>query len=231
MAEPIEHRIIQQFACYYDVFVPEEKRSRPLIIAMHGYGGDKTSMMRLVRRMITQDCVIACLQGPHQHIVYPQDISQPLRYGFGWLTNFKSEESVAFHHQAVNTIIDTLSQEADVDAHNVFLMGFSQSCALNFRFAFTYPERLRGVIGLFGGIPGDWANESKYRRGDLDVLYIGGEQDEFYPGSRILENGRILEKRAKTVATRIFPCGHEIPKEAYSVIDQWITQHIKIPHK
>jgi pimeloyl-ACP methyl ester carboxylesterase len=54
-----------------------------------------------------------------------------------------------------------LTDEGIADPARVFLLGFSQSCALNYRFAFTHPDRLRGVVGICGGIPGDWKQAPK----------------------------------------------------------------------
>ena len=84
MAEVVERRLVQEFPCYYDLYVPDAAGPRPLLIALHGYGGDKASMMRLARRINEQDYVIASLQGPHQHLVYPDDRKQGLGYGMAW---------------------------------------------------------------------------------------------------------------------------------------------------
>src|SRR5262245_317887 len=106
MAEIIECQILREFSFYYDLYIPEgDGEPKPLIIALHGYGGDKSSMMRVMRRINERDYVIACLQGPHQHMIIPDKDSTKPGYGFGWLTNFKSEESVALHHYLVLDII------------------------------------------------------------------------------------------------------------------------------
>ena len=228
MAEVAERRLVQEFPCYYDLYIPAGAGPRPLLIALHGYGGDKTSMMRLARRINEQDYVIASLQGPHQHLVRPEDRSQALGYGFGWLSNFRPEESIALHHRAILHIIETLTQESQADPAQVFLLGFSQAVGLNFRFAFTHPERVRGVIAICGGIPGDWGSEGKYRAGGVDVLYLASERDEFYPPSRIKENARALERRAQSVELHLFDAGHEVPRDAYQVIDQWVAQRTKL---
>ena len=106
--------------------------------------------------MAPDNFAIASLQGFHQHIKEPREPDGPLRFGFGWLTNFRSDESVKLHHQALSDLIQSLIDEGVADAQRIFLLGFSQSCALNYRFAFTHPRYLRGVIGICGGIPGDW---------------------------------------------------------------------------
>src|SRR5207249_4968683 len=122
----------------------------PLVIAMHGYGGDKSSMMRLARRIDETRFAIASLQGPHQHIVHPDEPGAPLKYGFGWATNFKFAESLALHREAVFTILGELGADPHVDASRAFFLGFSQAVALSFRFAFANPELVRGVVGVCG---------------------------------------------------------------------------------
>lgn len=223
MAEPLERRFTQELARYYDLYVPDGEGPFPLVVAMHGYGGDKSSMMRLMRRVVGDDrFAIASLQGPFQHVVEPEDRSQPLKYGFGWVTNFKSDEAIAMHHDAVFRVLDELGADARVEADRAFFVGFSQAVGVIHRFAFAHPERVRGVVGLCGGIPGDWAGEGKYRDADFDVLCVGATRDEFYPPERSEQMARALERRARTVEFRLFDAPHEVPREAYPVIDEWL---------
>ncbi len=221
----------QEFAVYYDLYVPDGAGPKPLLIALHGYGGDKSSMMKLARRINDRDYVIAALQGPHQHMIIPPPDSPDRQrgpgYGFGWLTNFKPEESVALHHRAVNQIIDTLAAEGTADSHNVFLMGFSQAVGANFRYAFTHPQRVRGVIAICGGIPGDWESSGdKYHAGALDVLYLGAERDEYYQPERIRKYASALAARARSVRLEFFDTTHEVPRDSYPLIDAWIKERM-----
>src|SRR5262245_27216014 len=222
MAEHIEQSIVQDFPCYYDLYVPDGEKPKPLLVALHGYGGDKNSMMKLARRINDRDFVIAALQGPHQHLVMPTAESPQLGYGFGWLSNFKPEESVALHHRLVDRIIDELVQSGEADAGNVFLLGFSQSVGVNFRYAFTHSDRVRGVVGVCGGIPGDWQQPGKYESGKLDVLYIAAERDEFYTPDRMRQNAEALKQRARSIELQFFDAKHEVPRDAYPVISEWL---------
>jgi predicted esterase len=220
-----ECRVVQELACYYDLYVPPGDAPKPLVIALHGYGGDKRSMMKLMRRINEQDFVIAALQGPHQHMVMPTKEKPQLGYGFGWLTNFKADESVELHHRLIGQVIAERTASGAIDPQRVFLLGFSQAVGVNFRFAFTHPELIRGVIGIAGGIPGDWSTEVKYQTNVIDVLYVAGERDEFYTPERIRQNAEALQQRARSVAFHMFDVGHEVPRAAYSVIDEWLKAH------
>ena len=209
---------------YYDLR-PGTTAPAPLLIALHGYGANKRYMMREAQLMAPANFAIATLQGFHQHMKEPREAGGPLRFGFGWLTNFRSEESVALHHRSLLDLIETLSDEGIADPARVFLLGFSQSCALNYRFAFTHPNHLRGVIGICGGIPGDWETSSAYHQAEIDVLHLAGTRDEFYPPERVRDYERQLKTRARSVEFRSFDATHELVPEMRSDVAQWLTKH------
>ena len=206
---------------YYDV-QPAPTSRAPLLIALHGYGANKRQMMREAQQMAPDGFAIASLQGIHQHIREPREAGGPLRFGFGWLTNFQSEESVGIHHQALLDLIRTLSSEGIADPARVFLLGFSQSCALNYRFAFTHGETLRGVIGICGGIPGDWDTSEKYRAASIDVLHLAGTRDEFYSPERVQDYKSQLQTRARSVEFKSYDAGHEIVPAMRGDVKQWL---------
>ena len=52
VADPAERRVSHEAFAYYDVYVPAGGDGpRPLLVATHGYGGDKASMLRAARRV------------------------------------------------------------------------------------------------------------------------------------------------------------------------------------
>src|SRR5688572_7542139 len=122
---------------YYDLYVPDGARGAPLLVAVHGYGAHKRYMMREARLVAPDNFVIASIQSPHPHYRRTDD---GYRVGFGWLSDHRPEENVALHHKFILDVIDRLEGDEVIDASRIFLYGFSQACALNFRFAFTYPE-------------------------------------------------------------------------------------------
>ncbi|MGH9443210.1 MAG: alpha/beta hydrolase [Thermoanaerobaculia bacterium] len=224
MAGITEERIATQSHLYADVYLPEGVTRPPLVIALHGYGGEKSSMLRLARRIFGDELALASLQGPHPHIVYPKDRGQPLGFGFGWVTNFKPEESIALHHGALRELLSRLGSRAAIDPSRVFLLGFSQSVAVNFRFAFTHPDLVSGVVGICGGIPGDWSQSDRYRQAAFDVLLVGGARDEFYPPDRTRANAEKLRERAGSVEVLLLEAGHEIPAASFEPIRGWVRR-------
>lgn len=222
---PTELSLSAQIKLYYDLVVPESLPA-PLLVGLHGYGANKRQMMREARAMAPPGFAVASLQGFHQHIKEPREPSGPLRFGFGWLTNFKAEESVAVHHQALLELIAEQVERGVADETRIFLLGFSQTCAMNFRFAFTYPEVLRGVIGMCGGLPGDWEASGLYKKTDASVLYLSGTRDEFYPPERVGDYEERLKLRAGDVEWRAHDAGHEFVQSMRDDVRSWLEKKL-----
>ena len=219
---PIERTLTSQTKLYYDV-IAAPSRSAPLLIALHGYGASKWHAMREAKMIAPEGFALAALQGPHQHLKDPRQPGGPLRFGFGWLTNFHPEDSVAAHHRGVLDLVDALVGEGIADANRIFLLGFSQSCALNYRFAFTHPDVLRGVIGICGGLPGDWES-APYKQTGAAVFHLTGARDEFYPPARVFNYAAQLQQRAKDVEFRSYDAGHEISSAMRDDLRDWLQQ-------
>jgi phospholipase/carboxylesterase len=212
---------------YYDLYAPDEgERPRPLLIALHGYGANKRQMMREARQITPDSFAVASLQGFHQHLKEPKEEGGPLRYGFGWLTNFRPEESIAVHHRALLDLINALVDEGVADRERVFLMGFSQSCALNYRFAFTHADVLRGVVGICGGLPGDWESSELYKETNASVFHLHGTRDEFYPPSRVHDYAARLRTRARDVNVKGYDAAHEITQPMREDVCSWLRERV-----
>jgi phospholipase/carboxylesterase len=209
---------------YYDLYVPENANApRPLLITCHGYGENKRHAMRVARECVPDDFAIASLQGFHQHIREPFEQGVPLKFGFGWLTNFKPEESIALHHKFVIDVVGKLVNENVADRNKIFLMGFSQTCALNFRFAFTHTDILRGIIGICGGMPGDWETSTIYKETSASVFYLHGVSDEFYTPERVKDFESKLKQRASEVIKKSYDAGHVISSTMREDIKTWLA--------
>ena len=222
---PIERTLDARVKLYYDLHVPFETPA-PLVIALHGYGSNKGWMMREARFFAPEHFAVAALQGFHQHLKEPREAGGALRYGFGWLTNFHAEDSVAVHHRALLDMIEQLTGEGIADSARVFLLGFSQTCALNYRFAFTHADVLRGVVGICGGLPGDWETSELYRNTEAAVLHLAGARDEFYTPERVSDYAARLGVRARDVEFKSYDdAGHELTPAMREDVRAWLAAH------
>jgi len=219
----IERASEQRINLYYDLYVPDDNAAaKPLIIALHGYEGNKESMMALMRKVNDRDFIIASVQGPNGFFVRGDDQRQP-KIGFGWMMQYKADETIRLHHQTLLSVIETTAADYPVNRRAIFLVAFSQSVSLNYRFAFTHPDMIRGVISVCGGIPGDW-DADKYQPSDTEALIIAGQSDEFYPIERVRTFEPAIARRARAVTFKSYAVGHVFPRESLGFINEWIIE-------
>ncbi|MBA3601973.1 MAG: dienelactone hydrolase family protein, partial [Acidobacteria bacterium] len=92
------------------------------------------------------------------------------------------------------------------------------------RFALTNPERVRGVIGVCGGIPSDLDTNTIYQKLNAEVLYLYGDTDEFYP----LEKFQNFEKKLKGILpnfqSKCYAAKHEITDEMREDMRAWLNR-------
>ncbi|MGH9433509.1 MAG: alpha/beta hydrolase [Terriglobia bacterium] len=227
----MEHFLTSTIRRYYEIEAPATPRRGarcPLLIGLHGYQGNKDSMMAVARRVAAGKMVTISLQAPNQFFIRhgKDDLIQPRNYpvGFGWGTSYRMEEAVELHHQNLRELISVAARRFHASHKKVFLMGFSQACSYNYRFVFTYPQAILGVISVCGGLPGDWDTNPLFHPARTHVLHLAATQDEWYSREKNLEFRRMLAPRAKSLDFRFYRSPHKFPRHAIPHIRTWIAK-------
>ncbi len=218
----MEQLLVSTVRRYFEIELPRGHKRRkrwPMLIALHGYEGSKESMMRLARRIADGRMVVISLQGPNQFLV--RGVGS-YRVGYGWGTPEKMQDSIELHHRNIRALIRLASRKYRADLRRAFLLGFSQACSYNYRFVFTHPRAVRGVIAVCGGVPGDWSSNPRYRKASAHVLHIAATRDKWYPREKNLEMRRLLAQRAASVDFRFYNSIHRFPRPAIPHIRRWI---------
>ncbi len=115
-----------------------------------------------------------------------------------------------------------LVENSAVDENEIHLFGFSQACALNFRYAFTYPETLKSVVGICGGIPGDLQENEDYKTLNAETFYLYSTDDEFYPLEKYESYIEKLKPRIPNLQTQKYNAKHEITDEMREDVRNWL---------
>jgi phospholipase/carboxylesterase len=224
----MEHFLKATIRCYYDIeppVSPSAKQHWPLLIALHGFQGNKDSMMRVARRIAGGRMVVVSLQGPYQFWFERGSDQNKFQVGFGWGTSYKPEESIAIHHHNLLRVIELATRKHHADPARIFLLGFSQACSFNYRLCFTHPQKIRGVIAVCGGVPQDWDENHRYEQAQTHVLHIAATEDQWYSREKNLEFRRQLAERAASLDFRFYKSSHRFPRTAIPHIRRWILAH------
>ena len=223
MLEIADRSFSARLDCHYLLLPPETLDERtPLVVALHGFGARAEAMLRLAARLFANSAVIASLQGPNQFFLEPtaRDV------GYGWITSRRPGESIRLHHEMVSHVLDEAGGEFGIPPERRILIGFSQSVALNYRFAATYANAVRGVAGICGGLPGDW-DEGSYQRVTASVLHISRHSDEYYPPAVTAGYAERLRRRADDVEFHLIEGKHQVPSDGNRIVGPWLDRILR----
>lgn len=223
MADIQDRSFSARLDCHYLLLAPPAVDAQtPLVLALHGFGANPESMLHLTARLFDRPPVIASLQGPNQFFLSPDTRN----VGYGWITSRRPGESIRLHHDMVLHVADEVGDEFGIPRERRVLVGFSQSVSLNYRFVATCPDAVRGVIGICGGLPGDW-DTGTYRPVTAAVLNIARSGDEYYPPAVTEQYARRLQRRAADVEFHLIEGGHQMPSSGRLIVGPWLQRILK----
>ena len=220
MAEALDRTFSARLDCHYLLQTPDRIDERtPLVVTLHGFGGNPEAMLKMTERLFEVPPVIAALQGPYQFFLS----AAAREVGYGWITNRRPAESIRLHHEMVFHVLEEVGSESAIPKDRRVLVGFSQAVALNYRFAMSWPDAVRGVTPICGGLPGDWGSGPDQPI-TASVLHIAACQDEYYPPSVTESYPEKLRQRAADVEFRLIDGGHRMPSNGAITIAPWLRR-------
>ncbi len=206
--------------CHYLLLAPAVVDFQtPPVMTLHGFGANPETMLQLTSRLLDRQPVIAALQGPNQFFLDPDARG----VGYGWITHRRPSESVRLHHEMVLHVAEEPRREFGIVPDRRILLGFSQSVSLNYRFIATHPDAIRGVIGVCGGLPGDW-DSGAYQSVTAAVLHIARRGDQYYPPDVTEGYAGRLRRRAADVEFHLVEGGHQMPSSGARIVGPWLRR-------
>jgi predicted esterase len=224
MSEDFRHCTFSaRLDCHYLLRQPNRVDAKTvLVLALHGFGQSADMMLPLVARMFGPHHAIASLEGPNQFFL-DSKVSQ---VGYGWNTNRHAASSIRLHHDMVQHVLNEAGREYGIPPSHRILVGFSQPVSLNYRFVATCPDQVRGVVGVCGGLPGDWETGS-YHAVTASVLHVARRQDEFYPPPVTEQYADRLRIRVKDVEFHLMDGGHTFPSKGHAIAESWLERILR----
>jgi predicted esterase len=209
-----------QMDCHYLLRAPDGVNpDTMLVVALHGFGQNPEDMLELAAGAFGDRHAIASLQGPNQFFLP----GKGMETGYGWASNRHAPSSIRLHHEMVRHVLHEAGREYNIPPERRLLAGFSQAVSLNYRFAATYPRAVGGIVGVCGGLPGDWET-GRYLPVDAAVLHIARRADEYYPPSVTEQYRQRLRIRCEDVEFHLLDGGHRFPFNAAGIVEPWLER-------
>ena len=185
-----------------------------LLILLHGWGGNETSMGEFAQDLPEDYWVVA-----------PRGIVEKSPGEYGWRFTILGrrshlEENIQPARNIVQRI-DAWAAETEVDASHFSVMGFSQGAALVYVLAGLFPERLVRAVVLSGYIPRG-LDLSTVQLASIPFLITHGIEDEIIAVAEAHKALPMLEKAGAPVTYIEENYRHVVGKTGREAISQFL---------
>lgn len=190
-----------------------------LILGLHGFGDDAEHFGGLAKRFAKQDFIFAIPEAP-----YPFDRGGSP--GYSWWPFFdgsdpRNEVGGQMTEDYVLSVLNELKAKYKIG--DVYLLGFSQGCALTYLTGLHHPELFKGII-CFGG----WIEQGRVSLAQMQAakslrVFIGqGTEDNVIEPKNAYEARDILKLHGFDVTLEEFKGAHRVPEEIVRKAEEWM---------
>ena len=193
-----------------------KNKPQQLIVFCHGYGGDgkDISSLAINWQRFLPEAIFLCPNAPEVCSVNPQ--------GYQWFDlNSEKEEAILekslVAEEKLNTFIDQVLDNLQLEPNNLALVGFSQGCMISVQVGIKKKEQINCLIGYSGKVINQ-KHLSDNINSKPKMFLMHGEKDIIVSPTYLLEAKEYLNKCGLKIKTKLFKnCEHRIPVEGSSL--------------
>tara|TARA_B100001013_G_scaffold74138_1_gene39462 strand:+ start:53 stop:709 length:657 start_codon:yes stop_codon:yes gene_type:complete len=188
---------------------------KQIIILCHGYGGDGQDISVLANnwRRFLPDAVFLCPNAP--------EVCTVNQLGYQWFDmTVENDEAILekslVTEKILNTFLDQVLDNFQLDEKNLALVGFSQGCMMIIQIALKKKKQINCLVGYSGKIINKrHLSDNIVSRPKIFLMH--GDRDTIVSPSHLLESKEFLVQQNLKIRTKIFKnCEHKISVEGSS---------------
>ena len=213
--EPMDYEIYQK-----------GDQPKTMVFMLHGYGSNGRDLVTLAPELSDSidDIIFISPNGC--------EFFEGGEWGcFQWYSLMNRTEEAMFDAGAIATkhveeLMNQCVAEYNIDWTNVFVMGFSQGCALTLHLSYRLPNKIGGVIGVCGRLnaPDRLDTELVNRP---DAILIHGQEDNVVPPIAMEMAAAALKSHDVNVVTHLRPkLAHGIDAGTVMLINQFLKGRV-----
>ena len=193
-----------------------KNKPQQVIVLCHGYGGDgkDISTLAINWQRFLPETIFLCPNAPEICSVNSQ--------GYQWfdLSSDKEElilEKSLVAEEKLNTFIDQILNNFQLEPNKLALVGFSQGCMMSIQIALKKKKQISCLIGYSGKVINQ-KHLSDNIHSKPKIFLMHGANDTLVPPTHLLEAKEYLVKHGLKIKTKMFKdCEHRIPVEGVSL--------------
>ena len=193
-----------------------KNKPQQVIVLCHGYGGDGQDISNLAIhwQRFLPETIFLCPNAPEICSVNSQ--------GYQWfdLSSDKEElilEKSLVAEEKLNTFLDQVLDNFQLEFNNLALVGFSQGCMMSIQIALKKKKQISCLIGYSGKVINQ-KHLSDNIHSKPKIFLMHGANDTIVSSTHLLEAKEYLAKHGLKVKTKMFKdCEHRIPVKGVSL--------------
>ena len=193
-----------------------KNKPQQVIVLCHGYGGDGQDISNLAIhwQRFLPETIFLCPNAPEICSVNSQ--------GYQWFDLSSDKEELILEKSLVaeaklNTFIDQILNNFQLEPNKLALVGFSQGCMMSIQIALKKKKQISCLIGYSGKVINQ-KHLSDNIHSKPKIFLMHGANDTLVPPTHLLEAKEYLVKHGLKIKTKMFKdCEHRIPVEGVSL--------------
>ena len=202
-----------------------KNETKQIIILCHGYGGGGQDISVLANkwRRFLPDAVFLCPNAPEVCTVNP--------LGYQWFDmTVENDETILekslLAEKKLNTFLDQVLDNFQLDTKNLALVGFSQGSMMIIQTALKKKEQINCLVGYSGKIINkQHLSDNIVSRPKIFLMH--GDSDVIVSPSHLLESKEFLVQQSLKIKTKLFKnCEHKISVEGSSLGLEFLRKNL-----
>ena len=202
-----------------------KNKPQQAIVLCHGYGGDGQDISNLAInwQRFLPETIFLCPNAPEICAVNPQ--------GYQWFDLSSDKEELILEKSLaaeakLNTFLDQVLNNFQLEHNNLALVGFSQGCMISLQIALKKKKQISCLIGYSGKVINQ-KHLSDNINSKPKIFLMHGANDIIVSPTHLLEAKEYLVKRGLKIKIKLFKdCEHRVPMEGISIGLEFLKKNL-----
>ena len=191
----------------------EPNYAYPLVVWLHGSGGDERELKRVMPLISLRNYVSVAAAGPTK-----------ASHGYDWP---QTEEGIQAASARVDEAVAQACQRFHVNSERVFLAGYGSGGTMAVRLALRQPGCFAGAASLGGAFPKGHAPLSQLAKARQVPLLIAHSRDsQTYRVEYLCQELALFHAAGMRITLRQYPCGDELTTQMLHDANAWLMEQV-----
>lgn len=198
------------------IFKQGSNKDKPVLLLLHGTGGDERSLLGLAP-IIDEEASVLSVKGNILENGMPRFFRRLAEGIF-------DEEDLIFRTHELKQFLDDAAEQYSFDQRNIIAVGYSNGANIAASLLFHYADALKGAILHHPMVPR--RNIELPTLSGIPVFIAAGENDPMCPPAESIELEKLLTKAGANVVTHWERFGHQLTRSEVEAASVWYVKNI-----